>query len=131
MNDIAKIHVGNCIKNKMRDLKITQEMLAEKMGYQQPNIQRILKKSSMETDMLFAFSLALGYNFFKDFCVFEKSSENKNESATAPDWLLERYEKVVEKNGKFKMELEEKGKRIQELEEKLSRYENIKKVGAL
>ena len=115
-----EIHIGNCIKDRLRKLKMTQGQLAEKMGLQQPNIQRILKKKSMETDMLIAFSKALEYNFFMVFCDIDRNTE------TTPIWLLERYEMIVEKNSRLKMELEEKSKYVDELEERLSHYENIK-----
>ena len=44
---IGLVHVGQAIENRMREVKMTQRELAEKLKTQQPNVTRILKKGSI------------------------------------------------------------------------------------
>ena len=72
---IGAVHVVNAIENRMREMHMTQAELAEKLGMKQPQLSKIISKSSMDTEKLSAFCLALEYNFFKLFCPEEEGAK--------------------------------------------------------
>ncbi len=72
---IGAVHVGNAIEKRMREIRLTQAELAVKLGMKQPQLSKIISKSSMDTEKLSAFCLALDFNFFKLFCPEEEKSE--------------------------------------------------------
>ena len=60
--------IGNSVKIRMNELNITQKVFAARLGITQPGINRLLNKTSINTDYLAHISRLLGKNFFKEFC---------------------------------------------------------------
>lgn len=97
---IGVVHIGQAIENRMHELKMTQRELAEKLNIQQPNIPRLLKKGSVETEKLVNISILLDYNFFKLFCPEDEVKIQKKE--VYPSEFLEDYKNMVIENEKLK-----------------------------
>ena len=66
--NIGLFHVGEAIKDRMKVLKMTQADFALILNMTQPSVNAMLRKSSMDTDLLKRISVHLDYNFFEDFC---------------------------------------------------------------
>lgn len=67
--NIAKFpdfHVGNLIINFMKTYSISQAYLAREIDMATSNVNRMLKRESMETDLIYVISLKLQHNFFAD-----------------------------------------------------------------
>lgn len=66
--DIPEIHVGNMILDYMKQHRISQAELARNIKLDTSNLNKLLKKKSMETDRLMDICIALEHNFFPLFC---------------------------------------------------------------
>ena len=60
------VHVGEKVAIEMRNKKIRKSDFAKKVGTDRRNLYRILKKNSLETDLLYRYSKELKHNFFRD-----------------------------------------------------------------
>lgn len=65
---IGQPHVGEMIRKYLDDNGILRADLARRIGMPQSNLDRLLKKPSMDTGRLVDISRAVHYNFFKEFC---------------------------------------------------------------
>lgn len=65
--EIARINIGLSIEQRLNELGMSKSELGRKIGIPQQNINRILDKSSIDTDKLAAISKALDFNFFDCF----------------------------------------------------------------
>lgn len=66
--DIPEIHIGNMILDYMKQHRISQAELARNIKLDTSNLNKLLKKKSMETDRLMDICIALEHNFFPLFC---------------------------------------------------------------
>lgn len=64
---ITKINIGLLIEQKINELGVTKSEFGRRIGIPQQNVNRILSKSSIDTDKLIVICDALRYNFFMDF----------------------------------------------------------------
>lgn len=125
---LVDLHIGQAIKNRLTALNMTQEEFAKRIGTQQGNIPRILKKDSIETKKLVEICLALNYNFFEAFC--EKDEEDMVQAEPTPGWIMDKYAQLAVKNNELQKENAEMSQIIDDLETRLSKYELVKKEGA-
>ncbi len=103
---LGEPELGLHIEKRMRDLKMTQNEFASKIGISRSDVNRILKKSSFDTDKLTDISRALGYNFFKDFYrTYDGTEENLREHYR--ENILTRLEELIIENDRLKQELQE------------------------
>ena len=65
---IHNIHVGQAIKKRLEELKMTKSDFAKAIGTPQQHINRILERDTMETKKLVKICQVLNYNFFTLFC---------------------------------------------------------------
>ena len=63
MENIQDIHIGKIIKDKLKEEKRSVAWLAEKVYKDPSNLRKILKKQSMDIDLLQRISQALHHNF--------------------------------------------------------------------
>lgn len=127
---ITKIHIGDAIAGQLKEKEMTQRKFAEQLGCAQPEITRLLRKSSLDTDKLFQISIILDHNFFEDFKTVGKAAQN-TEDYEAPlgfSEMINRIEQLAVENSKLKDIVGEKNQYISELENKLSNSEEVKKV---
>ena len=62
-----KVNIGLLIEQKMNELDINKSEMARRSGIANQNINRVLERSSIDTDKLVAISEALDFNFFECF----------------------------------------------------------------
>lgn len=64
---IERINIGLSIEQKLNELGMSKSEFGRKIGIPQQNVNRILDKTSIDTDKLVTICEALGYNFFKEY----------------------------------------------------------------
>ena len=72
-----KINIGLLIEQKMNELGVSKSEMARRSGIANQNINRVLERTSIDTDKLIAISEGLNFNFFDCF------QSNENSTATA------------------------------------------------
>jgi predicted XRE-type DNA-binding protein len=63
---LADFHVGNLIISYLKRNNIPQAHLARELGMATPNFNRLLKRESMDTNLILEISEKLKHNFFAD-----------------------------------------------------------------
>lgn len=58
-----KINIGLLIEQKMNELGVSKSEMARRSGIANQNINRVLERTSIDTDKLVAISEALNFNF--------------------------------------------------------------------
>ena len=62
-----QIHIGNLIRDELHRQNRTNAWLADQIGTSTRNLQRIYKKSSLDTQLLLSISQALNTDFFSHY----------------------------------------------------------------
>lgn len=114
---ISMPDLGLQIERQMKAIKITQTDFAAQLGVTQPDISKILKKSSFDTDKLTNISLILNYNFFHDFYEEIPDSDEKVELRHQA-YLLKRFEELTIENERLRNEVEALKRENEELKAK-------------
>lgn len=71
------VHVGKMVAIEILKQKKRKSDFAKKVGTDRRNLYRILKKTSLETDLLYRYSKELEHNFFRDLAdEFDKKHPN-------------------------------------------------------
>lgn len=70
---LNKIHIGEAIKKRLDDKKITKSEFARRIGVPQQHVNRIFERDTIEVKRLMTICEALDYNFFALFCELPKS----------------------------------------------------------
>ena len=65
--NIERVNIDLSIEQKLNELGMSKSEFGRKIGVPQQNVNRILDKTSIDTDKLATISEALGYNFFKEY----------------------------------------------------------------
>ena len=65
---IGNIMVGQRISEKLKEIGMTKAELSRALNMNQSNLNKLLKKDSIETSKLVVISRVMKYNFFKEFC---------------------------------------------------------------
>ena len=65
--NIERVNIGLSIEQKLNEPGMSKSEFGRKIGVPQQNVNRILDKTSIDTDKLATISEALGYNFFKEY----------------------------------------------------------------
>ena len=110
---IKYIHIGNLIREKLKEMHLKPADLARKISYSLPGTTRFLKHESMQTKVLRKICMALEYDFFRHY------SEIPNE---------EEVNQLQENTGRLEKELEESREENEELRKEV---EYLKKIVAL
>jgi transcriptional regulator with XRE-family HTH domain len=69
------IHIGNLIKNFVKENHINSAELARKIGKTRQNIYDLYKRDDIEVKLLLALSDALNHDFVNDICPQKSASE--------------------------------------------------------
>lgn len=64
---IERVNIGLSIEQKLNELGMSKSEFGRKIGIPQQNVNRILDKTSIDTEKLATISEALDYNFFTEF----------------------------------------------------------------
>lgn len=70
---IEKVNIGLIIEQRMNELDISKSELSRRIGIANQNVNRILERSTIDTDKLVTISEALDFNFFTCFCAVDES----------------------------------------------------------
>ncbi len=62
-------HIGNRIMEWLKEIKVTQAELGERLGVTHQEVSRLLKNKSIDTGKLVQISVCLNYNFFGCFYI--------------------------------------------------------------
>lgn len=65
---LNKVHIGEEIKKRLDEKKMSKSEFARRIGAQQQHINRVFEKDTIETKRLEAVCEALDFNFFSLFC---------------------------------------------------------------
>lgn len=68
------IHIGNLVKNYVKENHINSAELARKIGKTRQNIYDLYKRDDIEVKLLLAISDALNHNFINDICTPQPAS---------------------------------------------------------
>ena len=97
--------LGLHIERQMKAIKMTQTDFAARLGVTQPDISKILKKTSFDTAKLANISLILNYNFFHDF--YEEIPDSDEKAMLQHQtYLLRRFEELTIENERLRNEVE-------------------------
>ena len=69
---VEDYHIGNAIKEVLKEQERSEAWLARKVHCDPGNFNRILKRASMDMDLLRRICINLNYNFFTDYGNFVK-----------------------------------------------------------
>ena len=119
--NIGLIHVGETIKERLRTLKITQAEFAKMLGMEQPSVNAMLKKSSMDTEKLKLISIQLD---LKQKSRSEKINAENVENGTVPVSL---YREARDENKELTQKIIELEKEVTNLSNQLRQHTNIEK----
>lgn len=65
---LKKVHIGEEIKKRLEDKKMSKSEFARRIGAQQQHINRVFEKDTIDTKRLEAVCEALDFNFFSLYC---------------------------------------------------------------
>lgn len=63
MDNIEKLHIGNLIKEKLKEQERSVAWLARQVHYESSNFAKTLKHPSLNSNLLQRISVAMRYNF--------------------------------------------------------------------
>ena len=74
--DAMKYNFGEAIKRVLKEQERSEAWLARKVHCDPGNFNRILKKRSIDIDLLRRISIVLGYNFIKEYSAIVEQQLN-------------------------------------------------------
>lgn len=80
---IERVNIGLLIEQKINELGITKSEMARRCGIANQNINRVLDKSSIDTNKLISISEALDFNFFDCFRSLDKINATADNGGVA------------------------------------------------
>ena len=107
--------IGEKIDQRIRQLKMTQMEFSTAIGIARSDVNRILRKTSFDTDRLAMISRTLGKNFFYEYCLNENQNQVNKNTSDGDSLLIKRYENLVIENSRLKQELNDARKEIAKL----------------
>lgn len=119
---IKHVNIGLAIEQKISELCLSKSEFGRKIGVPQQNVNRILNKSSIDTEKLILISEVLNYNFFQEFVSERNSIIASGDCAVAVSG--NNNSNVVTSNSSNAILAE----RIKHLEEMLAEKERLIKV---
>ena len=96
------VNIGESINRRLKEIRMTQTEFASLLKIKQPDVSRILKRDSIDTEKLAVISELLGYNFFKEYIPKNNNSRPTEENS---ETLLGRFEALIIENGNLKTEI--------------------------
>jgi len=95
--------IGKIIDLRLRELNMKQSVFTSRGNIHRNDYYRVIKKSSFDTDKLAQISRILGKNFFNEYCL--KKKQTNNNTSDGDSLLIKRYENLVIENSRLKQEL--------------------------
>lgn len=82
-------HIGNRIMEWLKEIKVTQAELGERLGVTHQEVSRLLKNKSIDTGKLVQISVCLNYNFFS--CFYNWYDDEETIEANKADGIMGQY----------------------------------------
>lgn len=123
---MQKIHIGEKIQQRAKELRIGPTELAEKVNTSKQNIYSIFKRKSLDTQLLKQISKALDYDFFQYFV--DTESMVWMEDPVPYGKVKANKKSPIKLVSELRQELDTAKKELNDLKEK---YELLKKVNLL
>ena len=97
--------IGEIVNLRMKELKMHQQEFATAIGIARSDVNRIMRKTTFETDKLAHISRVLGKNFFYEYCAGFIATQMNKEISDIGTLMIKRYENLVVENDKLKQDL--------------------------
>jgi len=75
------LNIGNLVVSKMKEKRMSRLQLANSLGMVRQNIPDLLKRKSMQTDLLEKIGEVMQYDFFQDCCKVKREQMMKERAA--------------------------------------------------
>lgn len=92
------IHIGNLIQERLAQRGMSKSEFARRIGKARQNINDILRRQSLDTEVLYQASIALQYDFFQHYAL---QLQNEGVKSDNPSELMEMTRKYHEQNAKL------------------------------
>lgn len=70
-----QVHIGRIIEERLREVGMKKSELARRINKARQNINDILNRKSMDTELLYSISVALDYDFFQHYVMELNNSD--------------------------------------------------------
>lgn len=101
------IHIGQAIKQKVKELRLKQEEFGKMINTTKQNVTNIFGNPDINTDRLFKVSVALKYDFFRLFSAEEPLKGMSNSEIEALQAEVRSLQQAIQqKDDKIKMQEE-------------------------
>ena len=107
--------IGQLIDNRLNSIKMTQVEFSGHLGVKQPEITKIIRKTSINTDKLAVISRILDYNFFKDFYFKEEIPDVETQDNNHVAYLVSCIKDLTIENDHLKQDLQLSKEEIERL----------------
>lgn len=97
--------IGGLINSRLKDMKIKQTEFASQLGVAQPEITKITRKTSINTDKLAYISRILGKNFFYEYCINNDTKHEIKDKSEGSNLIINMIQNLVIENSRLKQEL--------------------------
>ena len=105
------LHIGKLIGERLTQIGMTKSEFARRINKARQNVNDILKRQSIDTELLFSISKALNYDFFQHYVKSlneeVKINEPANEGNLLSEQVVEYQRQVTEQDKKLSMALKE------------------------
>lgn len=100
-----EIHIGKLIEDRLKLVGQTKSEFARRIHKARQNVNDILTRRSIDTDLLFSISLALKYDFFQHYVTALSREEKITEPSSEFNRLKEQEGGFEKRNSEIMMEL--------------------------
>ena len=89
-------HMGELIKKRIIEKKISFSEVARRMKVSQPTISNYFHQSSLQTKVLFNISIAIEHNLFADIMQYLPQNIQNANNTTFHDTIIQKQEQIDE-----------------------------------
>ncbi|MBM6500592.1 hypothetical protein [Flavobacterium macrobrachii] len=89
-------HMGELIKKRIIEKKISFSEVARRMKVSQPTISNYFHQSSLQTKVLFNISIAIEHNLFADIMQYLPQNIQNANNTTFHDTIIQQQEQIAE-----------------------------------
>lgn len=101
------VHIGNLIAAKMQEMHISNITLAARLQMVRMNVHSILKRKTMQTDLLDKIGKAMNYDFFQHYSRTAEDAQKTNTELLSRVALLEKKLQDAEQDAEKKLKAAE------------------------
>ena len=83
-------HIGNLVSAKMQEMHISIKTLSERLNMSRMNVHDILKRKTMQTDLLAQIGKAMNYDFFQHYSVTAEEVQKTKSELMSRNLMMEK-----------------------------------------